>query len=185
MAEISSKRIPYASQLILKIDLKKKKKPQKQSLQVLWPTEIISYLLHSLSVVVKHKVMHFPPNTFLSLFAVILQFEEHMLLCSDKFSTAAVCWAVEVLKIKETVERRSIADSLMWVYRTVLSTPVWESSVQEQQLAFLPSDCFQVGNIPVIFCWAQGVICLKQEMKKHLCPTFIGTFKLLPFIMIC
>lgn len=184
MAEISSKRIPYASQLILKIDLKKKK-PQKQSLQVLWPTEIISYLLHSLSVVVKHKVMHFPPNTFLSLFAVILQFEEHMLLCSDKFSTAAVCWAVEVLKIKETVERRSIADSLMWVYRTVLSTPVWESSVQEQQLAFLPSDCFQVGNIPVIFCWAQGVICLKQEMKKHLCPTFIGTFKLLPFIMIC
>lgn len=138
MAEISSKRIPYASQLILKIDLKKKK-PQKQSLQVLWPTEIISYLLHSLSVVVKHKVMRFPPNTFLSLFAVILQFEEHMSLCSDKFSTAAVCWAVEVLKIKETVERRSIADSLMWVYRTVLSTPVWESSVQEQQLAFLPS----------------------------------------------
>jgi len=145
----------------------------------------LSYLLHSLSVVVKHKVMHFPPNTFLSLFAVILQFEEHMLLCSDKFSTAAVCWAVEVLKIKETVERRSIADSLMWVYRTVLSTPVWESSVQEQQLACLPSACFQVGNIPVIFCWAQGVICLKQEMKKHLCPTFIGTFKLLPFIMIC
>lgn len=103
-------------------------------------------------------------------------------MCSNKFSTSAVCWTAEVPKINETTEHLSITDSPEQVRRILLSTPVWEGSVLEQ-LAL----SFQDGKIALTFffvamCWAQGIIFLNQEMmNKHPCSTCTGIFKLLPF----
>lgn len=180
LEKINSKRNPPIRQLVLKIEMERFTKPQKQSLQVSWspppqkcPVSSVSFPVCSCETtqsISLHALLSWHLPSPWGTWATVQRFVLSSFLdswCSQKKRNYRGC-SVSLAGIPP-------------------STPAWETSVLEQQLPVCTvlSVYSQGGKILLTFFIAgHKEQFFYQKMNKHSRPTFTGIFKPLPFYLI-